>query len=71
MYSDCINSSASGDKKMSELKLAQANTIRMTAKRAARHCNYKPMPHVVLDRSGGTGDEDEAICIAGILAAGL
>jgi hypothetical protein len=71
MYGDCINSSASGDKTMSELKLAQANTIRMTAERAARQCNYKPMPHVVLDRSGGTGDEYEAICIAGILAAGL
>lgn len=138
---------------MSELTLAQANTILTAAVQAARHANYKPMAIVVLDASGnlkaaqreddasmfrvdiatgkawgavgmgassrvlaeralgnpnffttlaataqgkflpqpgavvikdasgriigaagasgGTGDEDEAICIAGILAAGL
>ncbi len=138
---------------MSELTLAQANTILTVAVQAARQANYKPMAIVVLDASGnlkaaqredgasmfridiatgkawgavgmgassrvlaeraqgnpnffttlaataqgkflpqtgavvikdangriigaagasgGTGDEDEAICIAGILAAGL
>ncbi len=138
---------------MSELTLAQANTILTAAVQAARQANYKPMAMVVLDASGnlkaaqredgasmfridiatgkawgavgmgassrvlaeraqgnpnffttlaataqgkflpqtgavvikdangriigaagasgGTGDEDEAICIAGILAAGL
>ncbi len=37
---------------MSELTLAQANTILTVAVQAARQANYKPMAIVVLDASG-------------------
>ncbi len=52
---------------MSELTLAQANTLLSVAMAKAREAGYNPMGA----SSCGTGDEDEAICIAGVEAAAL
>ncbi len=57
---------------MTQLTLAQANHILGVALDASRQAGYKLM--VVLDASGhlkSAQREDEAICIAGVQAAGL
>lgn len=62
---------------------AKDNPNFFVALAATAHGRFLPQPGAVLIRdatgtvlgsvgaSGGTGDEDEAICIAGVLAAGL
>jgi uncharacterized protein GlcG (DUF336 family) len=69
---------------MTVLSLALAQKIIDSALAYSKAQSYKPMGVAVLDNagqlkafaredgaSGGTGGEDEAICIAGIEAAGL
>jgi|LauGreDrversion4_1035100.scaffolds.fasta_scaffold29885_3 uncharacterized protein GlcG (DUF336 family) len=69
---------------MTVLSLASAQKIIDAALVHSKAQSYKLMSVAVLDNagqlkafaredcaSGGTGDEDEAICIAGIEAAGL
>jgi uncharacterized protein GlcG (DUF336 family) len=69
---------------MSGLDLQKANKIIFQAFEKARQMNIKPVSVVVLDASGhlkamqreagvsgGTGDEDEAICAYGIEQSGL
>ena len=66
---------------MSKLTLEQANKIIEVAFAKAREMKVKPLAVAVLDdggnvigaagASGGTGEEDEAVCMAGITAAGL
>jgi uncharacterized protein GlcG (DUF336 family) len=66
-----------------QLTLGQANQIIATAPASSRELGHKSMGIAARDESGhlkafardqangGTGDEDEAICLAGIEAAGL
>jgi len=59
-----------------QLNLQQAQAVMAAAIAEAMRHGYKPMAVIVVvlgavGASGGTGDEDEAICAAGIRAAGF